>query len=128
MNSREVVIEKPGVADVPSAMKRVEKVLVSAGYSVSARGFAELQLVSSSGPVRAVVQFSAEKVRYVFSPAAPGVQLPDRAELERQVGGATAAKEGAPPPMATAGHRCGICATVIPAGAVECPLCGMPTK
>lgn len=125
--SGEVVIERPGVTDVAAAMKRVEKVLSGAGYAVSARGFAELQLVSSSGPIRAVVQFSAERVRYVFSPAAPGVKVPAQAELEKQVGGATDVV-GAPPPMASSGQRCGICATVIPVGATECPLCGMPTK
>lgn len=129
MSTREVVIDRPGASDVASAMKRVEKVLSAAGYTVSARGFAELQLVSPSGPLRAVVQFSAERIRYVFSPAAPGARLPEQAELERQVGGAADAPVvGAPPPMASSGQRCGICATVIPVGAAACPLCGMPTR
>lgn len=127
MNANDVVIDRPGVGDVASAMKRVEKVLGAAGYTVSARGFSELQLASPNGPTRAVVQFSAERVRYVFSPAAPGAKLPAFAELERQVGGADS-PVGAPPPMASSGQRCGICATVIPVGATECPLCGMPTK
>lgn len=127
--STSVTIDRPGVSDVAAAMKRVEKVLGGAGYTVAARGFAELQLVRSSGPVRAVVQFSAERVRYVFSPAAPGVVLPAQEELEKHIGGATDAPViGAPPPMASSGQRCGICATVIPVGATECPLCGMPTK
>ena len=89
----------------------------------------KLQLVTPSGPLRAVVQFGAERVRYVFSPAAPGAQVPERAELERQVGGAADAPVvGAPPPMASSGQRCGICATVIPVGAVACLLWGMPTS
>jgi hypothetical protein len=129
----EVVIERSGVTDVPRAMQRVERAMLGAGYSVSARGFSELQLVSPRGPVRATVQFSAERLRFVFARAAPAAVLPTEQELARLVdsvlGAETAAPSPAPTvPVASGGQRCGICATVIPVGAAACPLCGMPTS
>lgn len=134
MTAREVIVDRPGAADVPRTMQRVEKALVAAGYSVSARGFAELQLVTTrGGPLRATVQFTAERVRFVFAPAAPGASVPTEVELGRLADSAlgdsgVSVPGAATVPAASSGLRCGICATVIPVGAAECPTCGMPTR
>jgi hypothetical protein len=116
-------------------MQAAERALSGAGYSVAARGFSELQLVTTrGGPLRLTVQFGNERVRLIFAPAAPGSVLPAQPELERVADLVLAPPpaEGtgalrATAPVATAGLRCGICATVIPTGAAECPTCRMPT-
>jgi hypothetical protein len=134
VSAREVVIDRAGASDVPRTMQRVEKSLLGAGYSVSARGFSELQLVTTrGGPLRATVQFTAARVRFVFAPAAPGTAMPSEAELTALVDaalgdGSAPAVVSAAAPLASGGQRCGICATVIPVGAPACPLCGMATR
>lgn len=132
-----VVFERAGVADLPRAMARAEQWLVTQGCAPAARSIQELQFVlTRGGPLRLVVQFSSAKIRFVFTAAAPGVTLPAETELVRLVEGAVEGQGGvraveakaAPPRAATLETRCSICASRIPVGATECPLCGMPVS
>lgn len=132
-----VVFEREGVADIPRAMARAEKWLVSQGCAPAARSIQELQFVlTRGGPLRLVVQFSSAKIRFVFTGAAPGVRVPVESELVHLVEGAVEGQgavkaveaTASVPRASTVETRCSICATRIPAGATECPLCGMPVK
>jgi hypothetical protein len=132
-----VVFERAGVTDISRAMARAQQWLVSQGCAPAASSMQELQFVlTRGGPLRLVVQFSSAKVRFVFTGAAPGVKVPAESELLRLVEGAVegqgevkVVEATTSVPRATAVEtRCSICATRIPVGATECPLCGMPVK
>jgi hypothetical protein len=128
--THEVSFERAGATEVPRLMQQLERGLARQGYSVSARSNGQLQLVSAPpAPHRLIARIDATRCHFTFAPGAPGVTLPDQLELERRIdlalGGAVAAE---PRPSGGAARRCSICATVVPAGATECPLCGMPSS
>lgn len=128
----EHVIERAGAVNAPRLLQQVEKWLVANGYTVSARSDGELNLVSAAAaPHRLSVSANTVRTRFAFTPAAPRATLPEAAELERRVDaslGQVGAVAPVAPKPASGGGRCSICATVIPAGAVECPTCGMPVS
>ncbi len=126
---REVSFERAGTTEVPRLMQQLERALARQGYTVSARANGQLQFLSAPpSPHRLSARLDATRSLFTFAPGAPGVTLPDQLELERRIdlalGGVVAA---APRPSGGAARRCSICATVVPAGATECPLCGMPS-
>ncbi len=108
-------------------MQQLERWFTANGYTVSSRTTGQLQFVAAQGPHRLVVSVDPVRTVFVFAPAAPRVELPDGRELERRIDSALGGTVGpAPAPrVAGQGTRCSICATVIPAGAAECPMCGM---
>lgn len=128
----EHVIERAGAVNAARLLQQIEKWLIANGYTVSARSEGELNLVSAAAaPHRLSVSANTLRTRFAFTPAAPRATLPEAGELERRVdaslGQVSAAAPVAPRP-ASGGGRCSICATVIPAGALECPTCGMPVS
>ncbi|MDP2269676.1 MAG: hypothetical protein Q8N23_05180 [Archangium sp.] len=130
----EVAFERAVRADPTRVLQRVEKWLIGNGYEVAVRSNQELNLVgmTTSGRHRLSVRADGQSVRFVFAPGAPGVTLPSTSELERRVESSLQALTvtGSAPvsPAAEQGtQRCGICATVLEAGARVCPTCGMAT-
>ena len=132
----EVAFERAVRADPTRVLKRVEKWLIAHGYEVAVRSNHELHLVglTTSGRHRLSVRADGQAVRFVFAPGSPGVTLPEATELERRVDSALqelTVTGSAPVPSAAEGpgsagtQRCGICATVLGAGALVCPTCGM---
>ena len=134
----EVAFERAVRADPTRVLQRVEKWLIGNGYEVAVRSNHELNLVgmTTRGRHRLSVRADGQSVRFVFAPGSPGVTLPATSELERRVDSALQALTvtgSAPVPSATepinaaSTQRCGICATVLEAGARVCPMCGMAT-
>ena len=132
----EVSFERAVSADPTRVLKRVEKWLIANGYEVAVRSNNELNLVglTTSGRHRLSVRADGQAVRFVFAPGSPGVTLPATSELERRVDSSLqelTVTGSAPVPSAAEGtaptgtQRCGICASVLEAGALVCPTCGM---
>lgn len=126
---REVSFERAGASEPTRLLQQVERQLLALGYTVAARTTGELHFVSTQGgPHRLRLRVEPHRSVFTFAPAAPGVQLPADQELERRVEAALGRVVPLPvsaPAPATGSMRCSICATVIPAGATACPLCGM---
>lgn len=125
----EVSFERSGAAEPARLLQQVEKQLTVLGYSVAARAASELHFVTTQGgPHRLRIRVDAHRSLFTFAPAAPGVSLPAEQELERRVEAALGRVMSPPSqPSTKTATRCSICATVIPAGAAVCPLCGMTT-
>jgi hypothetical protein len=127
---REVSFERPGTLNATRSLQQVERFFAANGYTVSARTDGELHLVSTAAhPHRLSVSANSARMVFVFTAATLTGSVPEANELERAVdaslGNASAAVIA--PRAASGGGRCSICATVIPAGATECPTCGMTT-
>ncbi len=130
---REVAFERAVRAEPSRVLQRVEKWLTANGYEVSARSNHELNFIggTTSGRHRLTVRADGQQVRFGFVPGAPGVSLPEAAELERRVEaalqelgaglpGPEAAKPASPP-----SRRCSICATPLAVTDRFCPMCGL---
>lgn len=128
---REVSFERAVRAEPGRVLQRVEKWLTANGYEVSARSNLELNLIggSTGGRHRLTVRADGTQVRFGFVPGAPGVTLPEAAELERRVDACLQELDATAPlaakPASPLGRRCSICATPLAATDRNCPMCGM---
>ena len=128
----EVFFERSVAAEPARVLKHLDRWFTTNGYTVAVRSNLELHFVGASpgGGHRLTVRADGLTVRFGFVPGAPGVQLPDSAELERRVEAALQDFGAAAAPAAKAaslpGRRCSICATTLASGETHCPLCGLP--
>ncbi len=119
--SGRIVIERPSGGRPDAARQGAAFWFTGNGYELVSASSDETHLVSTSAldRHRLVLRADAQRLSFAFEPMAGGT-LPAVEELERRVAAATRAP-GVPKTLPS---RCPMCASLIPADATACPLCG----